>query len=101
MNNANLPDPTLKYRASDAAVGDLDGDGEYELVIRREVDDRDPGPDGTWQGPSVGSTLFEAYDIATGAFYGVLMLGLMCLKGIIMLHLSYMIWMVTERQKLL
>ena len=68
LNNANLPDPTLKYRASDAAVGDLDGDGEYELVIRREVDDRDPGPDGTWQGPSVGSTLFEAYDIATGAF---------------------------------
>ncbi len=67
LNNQNLPDPTLIYRAADAAVGDLDGDGEYELVIRREVDDRDPGGD-SWYGNEKGSTLFEAYDIATGAF---------------------------------
>ena len=68
LNNQNLPDPTLVYRAADAAVGDLDGDVEYELVIRREVDDRDPGGTDTWTGLSKGSTLFEAYDIATGAF---------------------------------
>ena len=67
LNNSNLPDPTFKYRASDAAVGDLDGDGEYEIVIRREVEDRDPG--GTnWKGNSLGSTIYEAYKISTGAF---------------------------------
>lgn len=67
LNNSNLPDPTFKYRAADAAVGDLDGDGEYEIVIRREVEDRDPG--GTnWKGNSKGSTIYEAYKISTGAF---------------------------------
>ena len=44
LNNSNLPDPTLAYNAGDAAVGDLDGDGKYELVIRRDVEPRDPGP---------------------------------------------------------
>lgn len=67
LNNSNLPDPTFKYRAADAAVGDLDGDGEYEIVIRREVEDRDPG--GTnWKGNSKGSTIYEAYKISNGAF---------------------------------
>ena len=68
LNNSNLPDPTLAYNAGDAAVGDLDGDGKYELVIRRDVEPRDPGPAENWVGKEKGSTLYEAYDLKTGAF---------------------------------
>ena len=68
LNNSNLPDPTLAYNAGDAAVGDLDGDGKYELVIRRDVEPRDPGPAENWVGKEKGSTLYEAYDLETGAF---------------------------------
>lgn len=39
--NTNVPDPSLVYQANDAAVGDLDGDGEYEIVLKRSVVNHD------------------------------------------------------------
>ena len=32
-------DPRRIYAANDASVGDLDGDGEYEIVLKRLLDD--------------------------------------------------------------
>lgn len=34
--NSNLPDPSLTYAANDAQVGDLDGDGVMEIVLKRQ-----------------------------------------------------------------
>ena len=82
-----MPDPTLAYNAGDAAVGDLDGDGKYELVIRRDVEPRDPGPAENWVGKEKGSTLYEAYDLKTGAFCGESIPELMYRRVIIMLRL--------------
>jgi rhamnogalacturonan endolyase len=47
-----LPD----HRPNDAAVGDLDGDGEYEIVLKQEQRPRDNSQRGT-----TGETKLEAY----------------------------------------
>ncbi|WP_437930199.1 rhamnogalacturonan lyase [Sorangium sp. So ce291] len=35
-----------EYKAGDASPGDLDGDGDYELVVKEQKDPRDPSQDG-------------------------------------------------------
>ena len=47
---------------NDASVGDLDGDGEYEIVVKQEMRGRDNSQSGT-----TGQTKLEAYDM-DGAF---------------------------------
>lgn len=63
--NTNVPDPSLVYQANDAAVGDLDGDGEYEIVLKRSVVNHD----NTAKTVDPGSCLLEAYKL-NGAFLG-------------------------------
>jgi hypothetical protein len=59
----NIPDPvvtadgvTHTYSANDASVGDLDGDGQYEIVLKW-----DPDPQDTWQ--QTGNVYFDAYEM--------------------------------------
>jgi len=46
------------YRPNDASVGDLDGDGEYDIVLKQEMRGRDNAHDGT-----TGQTKLEAYKL--------------------------------------
>ncbi len=46
------------YSAGDASPGDLNGDGEYELVVKEENSPRDPSHDGV-----TGQPKFAAYDL--------------------------------------
>lgn len=48
--------PASGYRAGDASPGDLDGDGQYELVVKEEQTPRDPSQDGV-----TGQPKFAAY----------------------------------------
>lgn len=50
-------DTGWRYSPNDASVGDLDGDGEYELVIKRE----NKGFDNSHRGLCSGGPLLEAY----------------------------------------
>lgn len=52
-------DQEWRYAPNDASVGDLDGDGEYELVIKRE----NGGFDNSHRGLCRGTTLLEAYKL--------------------------------------
>ncbi|WP_437923735.1 rhamnogalacturonan lyase [Sorangium sp. So ce291] len=45
------------YEAGDASPGDLDGDGDYELVVKEQDTPRDPSQDGR-----TGQPKFAAYD---------------------------------------
>ncbi|HOT71757.1 MAG TPA: rhamnogalacturonan lyase [Anaerohalosphaeraceae bacterium] len=55
----SIPLQTLPgHRPSDAAVGDLDGDGRYEIVIKQEMRPRDNSHRGM-----TGQTKLEAYDL--------------------------------------
>lgn len=47
------------YAPNDASAGDLDGDGDYELVIKRE----NGGFDNSHRGLCHGTTLLEAYEL--------------------------------------
>ena len=53
------------YDANDGAIGDLDGDGEYEIVVKRQVigAPRDVGDTEVWTGLQAGSCLLEAYKL--------------------------------------
>ncbi|HOU93349.1 MAG TPA: rhamnogalacturonan lyase, partial [Polyangiaceae bacterium] len=46
------------YTAGDTSVGDLDGDGQYELVVKEEQTPRDPSQDGV-----TGQPKFAAYEL--------------------------------------
>src|SRR6186713_462692 len=48
---------TADYSAGDASPGDLDGDGDYELVVKEEQSPHDPSQDG-----QTGQPKFAAYD---------------------------------------
>ena len=52
----NVPDASLTYSPDDIQVGDLDGDGELEIVLKREP--YDGANQGGWRN---GTTLLEAY----------------------------------------
>lgn len=53
------------YDANDGAIGDLDGDGEYEIVVKRQVigASRDVGDTEVWTGLQPGSCILEAYKL--------------------------------------
>lgn len=81
LNMSGLPDSKGEpYQVSDAAVGDLDGDGEYEIVIKRQTKSIDNSygggldieePEDAW---AEGSALLEAYKM-NGAFMWRVVLG--------------------------
>ena len=54
--NMNVPDASITYSPDDIQLGDLDGDGELEIVVKREP--YDGANQGGWNN---GSTLLEAY----------------------------------------
>ena len=55
----SIPLQTLEgHRVGDAAVGDLDGDGEYDIVVKQEMHPRDNAHDGF-----TGQTKLEAYKL--------------------------------------
>lgn len=54
--NMNVPDPSLVYKPDDIQVGDLDGDGDMDIVLKREP--YDGANQGGWR---EGTTLLEAY----------------------------------------
>ncbi|MDR2913594.1 MAG: rhamnogalacturonan lyase [Tannerella sp.] len=56
---AEVPgDSDFMFAPNDASVGDLDGDGEYELVVKREINGFDNSHKGSAPGP-----LLEAYKL--------------------------------------
>lgn len=56
--NANVPNTALTYEANDAQVGDVDGDGEMEIILKRQP--YDGANQGGWRD---GTTLLEAYKL--------------------------------------
>ncbi len=58
QNYLSIPLSTTEgYTAGDASPGDLNGDGDYELVVKEEQTPRDPSQDGV-----TGQPKFAAYD---------------------------------------
>jgi rhamnogalacturonan endolyase len=53
-------DSTWMYRPNDASVGDLDGDGEYEIVVKRQIGNLDCRQ----KGLSGGTLRLEAYRLS-------------------------------------
>ncbi|HET6331936.1 MAG TPA: rhamnogalacturonan lyase [Polyangiales bacterium] len=59
QNYVNVPLQTMSgYVPGDASVADLDGDGEYEIVLKQEQTPRDNS-----QAGETGQTLLEAYEL--------------------------------------
>ncbi|EKJ89492.1 Rhamnogalacturonan endolyase YesW [Bacteroides finegoldii] len=72
----NVPIPSINYKADDVQVGDLDGDGEMEIVVKREP--YDGANQGGWRGS--GTTLLEAYKM-DGTFLWQIDLGINIRSG--------------------
>lgn len=53
-------------RPGDASIGDLDGDGEYEIVLKQEMRPRDNAREG-----ASGQTKLEAYDLEKGFLWRI------------------------------
>ena len=73
--NMNVPDASITYSPDDIQVGDLDGDGELEIVVKREP--YDGANQGGWNN---GSTLLEAYKM-DGTFLWQIDLGINIRSG--------------------
>lgn len=54
----DVPDHTVSYEVNDVQVGDLDGDGEMEIIVKRQP--YDGANQGGWYD---GTTLLEAYKL--------------------------------------
>jgi rhamnogalacturonan endolyase len=70
-----VPDAALTYAPDDIQLGELDGDGELEIVIKREP--YDGANQGGWRN---GTTLLEAYKL-DGTFLWRIDLGLNIRSG--------------------
>ncbi|MCC8089781.1 MAG: hypothetical protein LIO79_11090 [Rikenellaceae bacterium] len=79
MVSATAPDPSYSYKIKDVAVGDLTGDGKYDIVVRRECDAFDIG-DASRNRVSVGEAILEAYTME-GAFLWRVGLGPNIMQG--------------------
>ncbi len=73
--NMNVPDASLTYSPDDIQVGDLDGDGELEIVVKREP--YDGANQGEWKN---GTTLLEAYKM-DGSFLWQIDMGINIRSG--------------------
>ena len=73
--NMNVPDASITYSPDDIQLGDLDGDGELELVVKREP--YDGANMGVWFN---GTTLLEAYKM-DGTFLWRIDLGINIRSG--------------------
>ncbi|MCD7962746.1 MAG: hypothetical protein LUF90_04170 [Rikenellaceae bacterium] len=60
MQALTAPDPSYSYAIKDVCVGDLTGNGKYDIVVRRECDSFDIG-DANRNRISVGEAVLEAY----------------------------------------
>lgn len=75
-NYLTVPLRTLDgYKPNDASVGDLDGDGEYEIVLKQEKRPRDNSQSGV-----TGQTKLEAYEL-DGTFMWRIDLGINIREG--------------------
>ena len=72
----NVPLASVTYKADDVQVGDLDGDGEMEIIVKREP--YDGANQGGWRGS--GTTLLEAYEL-DGTFLWQIDLGINIRSG--------------------
>ena len=73
--NLNVPDASITYSPDDIQLGDLDGDGELEIVVKREP--YDGANMGVWFN---GTTLLEAYKM-DGTFLWQIDLGINIRSG--------------------
>ena len=73
--NLNVPDASITYSPDDIQLGDLDGDGELEIVVKREP--YDGANMGVWCN---GTTLLEAYKM-DGTFLWQIDLGINIRSG--------------------
>ena len=73
--NMNVPDASITYPPDDIQLGDLDGDGELEIVVKREP--YDGANMGVWFN---GTTLLEAYKM-DGTFLWRIDLGINIRSG--------------------
>lgn len=73
--NMNVPDALITYSPDDIQLGDLDGDGELEIVVKREP--YDGANMGVWFN---GTTLLEAYKM-DGTFLWRIDLGINIRSG--------------------
>ena len=73
--NTHIPNAAISYDANDAQVGDLDGDGEMEIVLKRQP--YDGANKGGWHD---GTTLLEAYKL-NGTFLWQIDLGINIRSG--------------------
>lgn len=79
----SVPDASLTYSPDDIQVGDLDGDGELEIVLKREP--YDGANQGGWRN---GTTLLEAYKM-DGTFLWQIDMGINIRSGSYIILLTF------------
>lgn len=82
------------YSPNDASIGDVDGDGEYEIILKWDPSNaHDNAHDGY-----TGNVYFDCYRL-TGENYGVLTWGIMSAPEHTIPSLWCLIWMEMVKQK--